>query len=539
MNIDVALRARLNALVDSFRPGGNLAPHCNDLLRAVDEVRKRFGAGQASLATVDRVERALQEFRRGTGVPSRRQAFILSHALASKLPALQGKAILDDAWCSNHLLGFWEEAGRTQQLKPAHWRGLFHCYLQAESGQIPRLRALLNATLPLLEKRYQEAPSWLAAALRHRRLFTDQPVEHYAARFLGGDTQELEDLRDHVDVPPASWFWKALTTALAQAVARFTQADMQAHVKRLMAFCESVPGARDEMLKACLERWCALARAERFETLLEISLRHWGSPQLQRNALWSMVTTPAKQMVCGWLAQEDLEDFYELCKDDGDVDERRLEFWLCFKEQMSYTMILLGTELRHSQVRDVKAFIARKGERVGHLTRAQPGNNAILMCIGDWLFVEFSKTGHACFGLPMSEKRIELGKQRYVQDALKNRGGRHLRLIHNGSWEHEFLAALNRLRIHPDQGAEPLNATRGARRGTSARRGRTIPLQRERLNDPDRDALIKKLNTLGVSVADNRMLGGNVWVHVDASSPLASKLRELGMKYKEERGFFL
>src|SRR5690606_28291342 len=124
------------------------------------------------------------------------------------------------------------------------------------------------------------------------------------------------------------------------------------------------------------------------------------------NPLWNMVSTATKKMVCGWLAQEDLEDFYELCKDDGEVDERRLEFWLCFKEQMSYTMILLGTDLRYSRARDVTEFIARKGDRVGDLTRAQPGNNAILMCIGGWLFVEFSKTGNACFGFPISEHRI-------------------------------------------------------------------------------------------------------------------------------------
>lgn len=539
MSFAAVLKPRLQELAASLAPGGKFAPQAKELIEAIEAVRRRFGEGQSDLATTDRVEKAVEEFRRGSGTPTRRQAFILSHALARKLLGLSGKSLLEDKWCSNHLLFFWEQAARDHLMKPAHWRGLFHCYMQAEGGQVQRLRTLLESSLPVLEKRYHEPPSWLEAASRHRRLVTTDPASHYSDAFLRNDTSALEDLRESVDVPPSSWFWPALTSSLLRAVARFNLRDMQERMVTLIRFAESIPGARNEVLKSCLERWADIARSERCEPLLQFSLDSWGSPQLQRNQLWALVSSPAKQMVCGWLAQEDLEDFYELCKDDGGVDERRLEFWLRFKEQMTYTMILLGNDLRFSRSSDVKAFRNRKGERVGDLTGGSAADNAILMCIGGWLFIEFSRTGNACYGFPLSEHRVDLGKRQYAMSELKRKQGRHVRWTHSGPWETSFLAGLRQLRIHPDEGSDAGAVQRSSTARRGGARGRTATAEESHREPLDATQLIAELKKLGVMVADHRVVGGHVWAREHESSPLADKLRALGMKYKEGRGFYL
>jgi hypothetical protein len=299
-----------------------------------------------------------------------------------------------------------------------------------------------------------------------------------------------------------------------------------------------------------LQRLLQLDGSRRNEALLQASLKHWGSPQLQRNQLWTHVSTATKQMVCGCLAQEDLEDFYRLCKDEKEVDDRRLKFWLRFKQQMTYTMILLGPALRSSGLRDVQSFIRRKGDRLGDLTKTSGSNNAILMCIGGWLFVEFSQTGNACYAFKLDQRKIELGRRVYRLDDLKQ-SSRDLWLPHvdgRGSWEQTFLDELERVGVRSDEPRERPRSTElppqskapaknASTRTATPTKTDTTPFRSGWAVSPDK--IVAQLNQLGFKVSDRRQQGGTVWVFDDAVGARAHELRRLGMRYKQGKGYYL
>lgn len=550
MNAIQQLQTRLNAILFGIAPGGRDAPDMRALQRAVEEVRKRVGERTGGLASTDRVERAASQLLGSRESPTRGQAFLLAHAFSIKLKSLGGRSALEHEEVGGRLLAYWEAQARNAQMRPSHWRGLFFSYLQADAGDIERLRGLLKYALPQIERASSTRPEWLENVLRHQRLFSRAPTLEYAQAFVAGNTEELKDLQATVEIPPASWLWVDLIRSIGECVGRMDLEALQRQLPDLLQFAERTPGAVNPVLAACLQRLAQLDGSRRNEALLQASLQHWGSPQLQRNQLWTQVSTATKQMVCGWLAQEDLEDFYRLCKDEKEVDDRRLKFWLRFKQQMTYTMILLGPALRSSGSRDVHNFIKRKGERLGDLTKTTGSNNAILMCIGGWLFVEFSQTGNACYAFKLDHRKIELGRRVYRLDDLKQ-SSRDLWLPHvdgKGSWEQTFLAELDRVGVRSDEPRERSHSTELPSQSKAPSKNATTRTATPALSDtaPFRsgwavspDKVVAQLKNMGFKVSDRRPQGGTVWVTKDAVGDGAEKLRRLGMRYKEGKGYYL
>lgn len=550
MNAIAELPSRLEAILQGIAPGGREAPDMRALERAVESVRQRVGERSGALATSDRVERAAAQLLRSREAPSRGQAFLLAHAFSLKLKSLGGRSALEHEEVGGRLLDHWRAQARNGQMRPSHWRGLFFSYLQAEAGEIDQLRVLLKFALTQVERHATNRPDWLDGVLRHQRLLGRSPTLGYAEEFIAGKLDELRDLQGTVEIPPASWFWADLIRSVGTCIHGMDMETLQRRLPDLLQFAERTPGAINPLLAACLQRLAQLDSSRRSEALLQMSLRHWGSPQLQRNQLWTQVSTAAKQMVCGWLAQEDLEDFYKLCKDEKEVDDRRLKFWLRFKQQMTYTMILLGPDLRSSRARDVHDFIRRKGDRLGDLTKTSGRNNAILMCIGGWLFVEFSQTGNACYAFKLDKHKVELGRRVY-QHADLRRDDHDLRLLHadrRGGWEEMFLDRLEEVGVKTDeprirQRASAEASTTGS--STSAAASRSRPARSEQ-EEPFRagwavspDKIVAQLKNMGFKVSDRRPQGGTVWVTKDAVGNGAEKLRRLGMRYKEGKGYYL
>ncbi|MBE5316639.1 MAG: hypothetical protein H4O13_14695 [Xanthomonadales bacterium] len=550
MNAIQQLQTRLNAILLGIAPGGRDAPDMHALQRAVEEVRKRVGERTGVLASTDRVERAASQLLGSRESPTRGQAFLLAHAFSIKLKSLGGRSALEHEEVGGRLLAYWEAQARNGQLRPSHWRGLFFSFLQADAGDIERLRGLLKHALPQIERASSTRPDWLENVLRHQRLLSRAPTLEYAQAFVVGNTEELKDLQATVEIPPASWLWVDLIRSIGECVGRMDLEALQRRLPDLLQFAERTPGAVNPLLAACLQRLAQLDSSRRNEALLQASLKHWGSPQLLRNQLWTQVSTATKQMVCGWLAQEDLEDFYRLCKDEKEVDDRRLKFWLRFKQQMTYTMILLGPDLRSSRARDVHEFIKRKGDRLGDLTKTSGSNNAILMCIGGWLFVEFSQTGNACYAFKLDKHKVELGRRVY-QHADLRRDDHDLRLLHTdrrGGWEESFLNDLERVGIQTDepgvrQGSSGEVRTTGP--STRVAASRTRPARREE-EEPFRagwavspDKIVVQLSKQGFKISDRRPQGGTVWVLDDEVGDRAHELRRLGMRYKQGKGYYL
>lgn len=549
MSLSDASRAALRQHLQSLTAGRYAIRPARELAQAVETVRQRFGDGQASLVTRDRVEAALIEVQNSAAY-GRRNLFILAHALAQPLRVLGDRTVLQED-IGGRLLSYWEQQARRGELRSSHWRGLFRSYMQSEQGEAcERLRGLLASTLRKLERHRASPPVWLAAVSRHAGLLGTEPCMPYVDELIDGKTVLLDDLNAQVGLPDASWFWVELRAAVLAEIRELRDEQFRVRLAHFLTLQEVIPNSRDDLLAAILERYSRCLDRGRHPKLLEVALDTWESPQLRSNLLWNFVSDEARQMVCGWLAQEDLEDFYRLCKSERQVDDRRLKFWLRFKEQMGYTQILLGGQLRYSRDADIREFIQNKRGRVGELTSGSTTNNAILMQIGGWLFIEFSETGNACYAYPVGETAIEVGRKSYSLNQLKPPARSLMRLVHmdgHEKWEQKFLASLRQVGVQPDSAAmsmverlaRPSNTTQGGRVTSVA--ANVLSNARGRMTNQDEAAgeLLARLRELNVRVVDNRAKGGAIWAYPNGNTFPYSELRALGMKLKSDnQGFY-
>ena len=547
MNLTVASQSALDLHLQSFVAGRYAVRPPKDLAQAVEAVSQRYCNGQAGLVTKDRVEAAVIALRLSPEL-GRRQLFVLAHALAQPLPVLRGRTALQDD-IGRQLLSHWEHEAERGQLKSSHWRGLFRSYMQASQGEeCQRLRQLLLGTLKSLGKDRLSPPLWLSAVRRHAGLLGATPCAPYVEELIEGESSRLDDLATEVSLPDASWFWTELRDAALEQIEALSESKFRKRIDHVLSLPDRIPNSRDEILAALITRYALCSDRARHIQLMEFALDAWGSPQLKSNRLWGLVRDDARQMVCGWLAQEDLEDFYRLCKGTRQVDDRRLKFWLRFKEQMGYTQILLGGQLRYSRDADTREFIQKKKGRIGELTSGPATNNAILMQIGGWLFIEFSETGNACYAYPAGEGAIELGRKSYSLSQLKPAARSLRRLLHmdgHEKWEQKFLASLHQVGIQPDvtmptgsrrvvraPDVAPAIASPGIAHDTNSGSWRTSA------SSEAAEALLKRLREMNVRIVDNRAKGGVIWAYPSDGTFPYGELRALGMKFKSDNQWF-
>ncbi len=541
MNLTQSSRATLDEHLNSLVAGRYAIKPPVELKLALEEVRRQYGNGQASLVTCDRVEAAVTSFL-SNSIPNRRTLFLLSHALAQPVRSLGGRAILQTPMGAK-LLTHWENEARNGRLKPSHWRGLFRSFFQSEQGEAcDRLRELLSNSIGFLYSRRESIPYWLTAARRHQDLLGRSPCEPYIRELIEGDSSGLDAIKADIDLPRGSWFWAELKAAALAQIDRMSERIFRERLEHLMSLATLIPDSRDEILAKMLARYSELEDQSRNVPLMEFALNAWESPQLRSNSRWAFAGERARLMVCGWLAQEDLEDFYNICKGTRQVDDRRLRFWLRFKGQMGYTQIVVGAQIMYSRDADIQEFLRKKKGRIGNLTSGPVSNNAILMQIGGWLFVEFSETGNACYAFPMSEVPIELGRLSYTLNELKPSSKSLMRLLHKDgldSWERKFQDSLLNVGVQTDDG-QPLSPEHTGRRlnrqaGASSPRSQGESRTKRPVPASNADGLLSALAAMNVRVVDNRSKGGAIWAFSKGRPFPQADLRELGMKYKSER----
>lgn len=531
----VQLERQLERLVSGLNSPAEGVPEARQLAASVRAVKSRFGAGVSSRTTGDRVNRLVDQLRRDPSRSlTRGDRFVLAHSLSSPLAVLNQRPIIETNDLASVLLNDWEAAAERGTIRASHWRGLFHSYLQSNRGpNTERLRRLLQSTASGILSEESVLRPWAAGLRRHRQILDAKPCERYVAELLDGDAGLLEDLLDTVSVPDASWFWQEMTMTATSAIERWAAPQLIERIPTLLDLATRIFGGRDPILVATLDRYARFDSAGCRLDLLTYALEAWQSPQLARNALWSQVSEEARRMVCGWLALEDLEDFYQLCQDSRQIDQRRLQFWLRFKGQMDYTQIVMGQALQWSRDPDIRAFRERKKGRFALLSGGSASNNAIVMQIGEWVFVEFSQTGNACFVYRSSVAPFKLGESRYSLTDLKAvlpDSDDFGRLIHRANWERDtFLPFLRSRRLVPDSESSRA-AIWQVPEGAS-------PTE---LSSPLSAALEVQLRSAGARLADHRDAGGNYWVLAERlPSHLRLWLEDRGFKEKASKGWYL
>lgn len=490
----------------------------------------------------------------GTSGVAARDHVVLAYNLAEPHAQLGQQSLLNALPQLTPLIERWRALLRERSIHRQIWRGALLSLFRASSAEagFEVTRRFLSDTLGILRtNRFQ--PQWLAALDEHPRLLERDAADAYALEWISGERTRTDELKELVDLPQRSWFWTSLVEAVLDACCNTSNdALYDERWPVALELMHAHPHCRDRILGRILARYASQRVPKRDERLLRWGLDVWGSPQLGADVVgrWSATSAEARAMVCGWLAEEDLEDFAAFCKGDDSVDERRLVYWLRFKKQIRFSRIVLGAAIAEASDSAGRDFVARKKGRLGYL-RGTPNNNAIMLCIGDWWFVEFSEKGNACYPYREDQRPFETGEKHFdlkndLKDAAAVDASGGKRLSHMGPWEETFDRFLAERGVWPDGVSAPVHRSL-PRPSTPLRRNvpdRPAPAARLGRADLDKlgldQVLIDQLAPLSPHIVDNRSLGGSLWIEINRlpSPELRRAMERHAYRYAKPRGFY-
>lgn len=247
------------------------------------------------------------------------------------------------------------------------------------------------------QKREKE---WVQIVQQHQELFSEQAGARLGDQMFNGEISDLSALQTIAQIPDSSWLWRRIFNVLISRIFLLDDEEFAKRLDDLVNIGRQHPRYMNDILSACLSRYHIAAYREKPSSLLkQVALDNWGSPQIRskQNSWLQYVEKDVCAMVVAWFAKEDLEHFFNLLKGEAEVDQSRLHYWLRFANQMSYTRIIMGSDAWQDRGRDFVHFREKNKGRLSRLIGGSGHNNAVVMQIGDYFFVEFSGTGNACF----------------------------------------------------------------------------------------------------------------------------------------------
>ena len=350
------------------------------------------------------------------------------------------------------------------------WFGLLHSYFACPDA-IPKknpnwleLRSKLALTMPALLQRQLRPKSWGLALTRHADLLTDQAGVRLAQALANNDQALQADVGTYLPVPEASWLWRDVIEQRLTMLASTSDEQFKLAIPGLLDLSTRHAMQGDRILAAVLTRYAdSTFHKEAHAQLKQIALERWQNPQVRTANRWSLVEDDVRKMVLQWFAKADLEHFFSLLQGDGDVDDARLRYWLRFVEQISYTRIVMGQDAFMNPSTDFVDFRKKNKGRFSRLSSPVTSNNAFIMQIGDYNFVEFSGTGNACYvyaqrNLPFNPELAHFS----ILD-LKNKPKATTRILHNGAWEYRADLDLARLGLAAGQASRSIIKRNGPR----------------------------------------------------------------------------
>jgi hypothetical protein len=558
--------------------------HCSRLTDAHAALLKQREQPILDPSRADRFSEALARLlSQGTNALNRYEHIFLAYNLGQSHHLLDGDSLFDRNAILESLLAEWR---RILALGDGLfiWRGALLSYFRVavKNSGSRSTQIFLFASLDFLRVS-KRVPSWLKIVLAKPELLSDAPTTQLAKQWISGDRGQVEQVAADLEIPANSWFWTDLVGTIVHACCNTTDDNQFAENFPVALDLTSLyPNQTTAILTRVINRYSVQSATPRDDRILGLALETWGSPQLGFDGnkhKWSVASRGATLMVCGWLAEEDLEDFRVFCAGDETVDDRRLAYWLRYKKQISFSKLVLGRTIWNADDRKTKEFLRRKKGRVASLSSIR---NALILRIGKWWFIEFSEKGKACcpyregcgfdLGLSFGQDSFSEGQLRSVA-AIEASGGQ--RLIHRGYWEAEFDSFLASKRIWPDS-VVMARKERAAER--SDRPESTIEKDADVLQTPvpgvrtrvlsasqrisyeppaeidnSEGAVMALLDSLALSpgqarelaratssLKDNRVVGGRLWIELDdePSGELQNAMRQRGFRHANGRGFY-
>lgn len=356
-------------------------------------------------------------------------------------------ALINDAANFAKILAEIQSKIAQQRLTRREWLALCTSYFghvsdtPEENPQWLQLRMQIVSGFKQLKESSPRPLSWMAVIDTYGDIFTDNAGFLLGQQLGRGEITDISVLEKVAQIPQTSWLWCKIVSHLVSEIFRQTDDEFEHKINELIALSRQLSRLKDNILAATLTRYYQSIFKHRTHLELKLlALEYWGNPQLtSRNKSWQVhVNNEVLLMVQGWFAKDDLKLFFELLKGNRKVDRARLFYWLRFANQMSYTRIVLGEAALSSKGIDYVEFRAKNTGRLSHLQGlGSRDNNAMIMRIGSYLFVEFSKEGAMyCYHIdnaPFNPETDILDIDYDLKDKRNNRSKVRLRLPHLSS----------------------------------------------------------------------------------------------------------
>lgn len=251
---------------------------------------------------------------------------------------------------------------------------------------------------------------------------------------LGGDWQAWESLQ----ISLQSEF---IQRAIEERIHIFTKQNKASDLPGLLPWVESEfikPETKIRVINQLLTPFVNKEWSEGIggNLFFGFCVQYMGDPRLSQSLRWREISYEKKQLIVQWLSLQDINLFFTTISMHPD----RKKFWMRYVQRMSYSRIALSWAILANPPEGLVEFI--KQRRYAELTQAEC---AFIMRIGEYVIVEFSRSGNACYIYKFSQLPFAIDAPRYTTVELKNQSAAHFRLTHTGAWYDNFDRILRQL----------------------------------------------------------------------------------------------
>ncbi|ELY9422918.1 hypothetical protein SLY17_001876 [Cronobacter dublinensis] len=377
------------------------------LTSAANEMEKRFDKADKIPSPPHEIRlKALRRFRLAEEL-SEREWRMVFYGLADNDPLHPKQPVLlEDDTLFPKVDSEIKKRLASKDLKRKDWAALCASYF-AYGNETPEqnphwcvLRGHIAKGYLVVKAAIRREKPWMKTIESYHDIFTPQAGSVISRQLLAGEKNSLSSLEKIAQIPDSSWLWKRIFTVLLAQLDTLDDPQYLDKISWLLGLAGQWVRFRDDIMMATLTRYYhSTYRDQAHSALKQAALEYWDNPQLksQQNKWHQYVSEPVAAMVRGWLAKQDLMHFFELLRGNGDVDQARLFYWLRFANQMGFTRIVMGPDAWHDRGSDFVKFREENRGRLSHLRGGRSFDNAMIMQINDYIFVEFSGTGNAMY----------------------------------------------------------------------------------------------------------------------------------------------
>jgi hypothetical protein len=398
---------------------------------------------------------------------------LVAAAVSIPIKEQRGRTVLESEYCDD-LLRKYENDAHTGDLWRPTWYSLLNSYLtynlartSTEAGMagFGKLRRLLIDTWPSIDKQSGTiaVPDWVRILREENQLLSDNPVEKYARDYLAGNTDHIKALAENLGIPASSWFWQELVLGAVRHATSGNDDIFRSQILMLIELVKTAPVYRDKAIAEILNRYykCSITTVHPELRDFVIHASVWKNPKLKAAGIataWNQVSEAVWRMVMGWVNERNLRDFFDILAARRHADHGRLKFWSRYMNQISWTRLVFGSETiwQRNHNAGVRALLESEEGAFATLQGNTDGElDAFLMKIGNYIFVEFSKTGNGAYFYEVSDTRLDQNAPTYRGTTADLKSGyypnRTPHIRHTGGWEYTAELKLMELGIKPDR----------------------------------------------------------------------------------------